>query len=72
MRASTAHVEICWVRVAVERCDAVTAIDRAEYLTLPEDTEPTLVGGHWIDLARAWTLHRDRTHTLDRACCNSG
>lgn len=65
VRASAANVDIHWVRVAVERSDAITAVGRAEQIDIPEDLEPTRAGRHWIDLARAWTLHRNRANALD-------
>jgi len=65
IRASAANVDIHWVRVAVERSDAITAISRANQIDLLEGIEPTHAGRHWIDLARAWTLHRNRANALD-------
>lgn len=63
--ASPANVDIHWVAVPVELGDATTALHRAEQVQLPADTAPSRVGHHWIDLARAATLHGDQTRALD-------
>ncbi|MGH3857195.1 MAG: helix-turn-helix domain-containing protein, partial [Pseudonocardiaceae bacterium] len=64
INASQANVEIHWVAVPVELSDGTTAVGRAEAVQLPADAEPSRVGHHWIDVARAWTLHGDRTKAL--------
>ena len=33
-------------------------------MQIPEHDEPSAVGRHWINVARAWTLHGDRTKAL--------
>ncbi|MGH3940319.1 MAG: helix-turn-helix domain-containing protein [Pseudonocardiaceae bacterium] len=65
INASTANVEIHWVAVPVELADGTTAVGRAEQVQLPADAEPSRVGHHWIDVARAWMLHGDRDKALD-------
>lgn len=64
INASQANVEIHLVAVPVELSDGTTAVGRAEAVQLPADAEPSRVGHHWIDVARAWTLHGDRTKAL--------
>lgn len=64
VHATAANVDIHHVRVPVELCDATTALRRAEQVHLPPDAPPSRAGHHWIDLARAWTLHGDRTKAL--------
>ncbi|MGH4008515.1 MAG: helix-turn-helix domain-containing protein, partial [Pseudonocardiaceae bacterium] len=62
--ATSANVEIHWVAVSVELSDGTTAVGRAEQVQLPEDAEAARLGHHWIDVARAWTLHGDRARAL--------
>ncbi|MGH3903523.1 MAG: hypothetical protein ACRDTE_04940 [Pseudonocardiaceae bacterium] len=64
VRASAANVSIHWVAVPVELSDGTTAVGRAEQVQLPDRIEPTRAGYHWMDVARAWTLHGDRTKAL--------
>ncbi|MGH3913375.1 MAG: hypothetical protein ACRDTC_08195, partial [Pseudonocardiaceae bacterium] len=63
--ATKANADIHWVAVAVELTDGTTAVTRAEQIQLPVDEEPSRIGHHWVDLARAWTLHGDRAKALD-------
>lgn len=65
INASAANVEIHWVAVPVELSDGTTAAGRIARVQLPEDAEPFRVGHHWIDVARAWTLHGDRVKAFD-------
>ncbi|MGH3913464.1 MAG: helix-turn-helix domain-containing protein [Pseudonocardiaceae bacterium] len=64
VHATTANVDIHYVRTAVELCDGSTAVGRAAQVHLPADTQPSRAGHHWIDLARAWTLHGDRARAV--------
>ncbi|MGQ0778991.1 MAG: helix-turn-helix domain-containing protein [Pseudonocardiales bacterium] len=64
MTASATNVEIHWVAVPLELSDGTTAVGRAERVQIQEHDEPSRGGRHWIDLARAWTLHGDRTKAL--------
>ncbi|MGH3915918.1 MAG: helix-turn-helix domain-containing protein [Pseudonocardiaceae bacterium] len=63
--ATAANVDIHWVAVPVELADAATALTRAEQIKIPTGEEPCRVGHHWIDLARAWTLHGDHTKAFE-------
>jgi hypothetical protein len=63
--ANPANVDIHWVAVPVELGDATTALHRAKQVQLPADTAPSRAGHHWINLARAATLHGDQTQALD-------
>ncbi|MGH8916884.1 MAG: helix-turn-helix domain-containing protein, partial [Actinomycetes bacterium] len=65
VHATTANVDIHYVRTPVELRDGSTAIGRAQQVRLPADAQPSRAGHHWIDLARAWTLHGDRAKALD-------
>jgi transcriptional regulator with XRE-family HTH domain len=65
MSASAENVQIHWVAVPVELTDGTTAVGRAEQIRLPDRTEPHRAGHHWVDVARAWTLHSDRAKALD-------
>ncbi|MGH3875204.1 MAG: helix-turn-helix domain-containing protein [Pseudonocardiaceae bacterium] len=63
--ATMTNVELHWVSVPVELTDGTTAVGRASQIQTPELAEPQRAGRHWIDVARAWTLHGDRTQALD-------
>ncbi len=63
--ASAANVDIHWVAVPVELSDGATAVSRAEQVKIPTGEEPSRVGHHWIDVARAWMLQGDREKALD-------
>ncbi|MCA1672401.1 MAG: helix-turn-helix domain-containing protein [Actinobacteria bacterium] len=62
--ATATNVELHWVAVPVELSDGTTAVGRAERIPSPEREEPARAGRHWIDVARAWTLHGDRAKAL--------
>lgn len=64
VRANRSNVEIHSVAVPVEMSDGTTAVTRAESIHLDDDAESSRVGHHYIDLARAWTLHGDRDRAL--------
>ncbi|MGH3930874.1 MAG: helix-turn-helix domain-containing protein [Pseudonocardiaceae bacterium] len=59
-----ANVDFHWVAAAVELSDGTTAVGRAEQVQIPEHDEPSAAGRHWINVARAWTLHGDRAKAL--------
>ncbi|MGH3813961.1 MAG: helix-turn-helix domain-containing protein [Pseudonocardiaceae bacterium] len=63
--ATLTNVELHWVAVPVELCDGTTAVGRAERIQTPERDEPSRAGRHWIDVARAWTLHGNRAKALE-------
>jgi transcriptional regulator with XRE-family HTH domain len=63
--ATTTNVNLHWVSVPVELTDGTTAVGRAGQVQTPECDEPQRAGRHWIDVARAWTLHGDRIQALD-------
>ncbi|MGH3912749.1 MAG: hypothetical protein ACRDTC_04975, partial [Pseudonocardiaceae bacterium] len=63
--ANLANVDIHYVSAPVQLSDGTTAVARAEQVRFPADTQPSRVGHHWINVARAWTLHGDRTKALD-------
>lgn len=63
--ASAANVDIHWVAVSVELSEGSTAVSRAEQVTILPGEEPSRVGHHWIDVARAWTLQGDHGKALD-------
>lgn len=65
VNATETNVDIHWVAVSVELSDGTTAVSRAEQVRIPAHAEPSRIGHHWIDVARAWTLHGDRTQALD-------
>ncbi|MGH4026383.1 MAG: helix-turn-helix domain-containing protein [Pseudonocardiaceae bacterium] len=62
--ATVTNVELHWVAVPVELSDGTTAVGRAERVQAPEADEPARAGRHWIDVARAWTLHGNRAKAL--------
>ncbi|MDQ4021719.1 MAG: helix-turn-helix transcriptional regulator [Actinomycetota bacterium] len=62
---SAANVAIHRVAVPVELLDGTTAVHRASSVRLPADTAPSRVGAYWIDLARGWLLHGDRSNALE-------
>ncbi|MGB8201381.1 MAG: XRE family transcriptional regulator, partial [Pseudonocardiaceae bacterium] len=64
-RFGPTNVTIHEVAVPMELDDGTTAVTRAAKVTLPARTPPCRVGHYWIDLARAWLLHGDRSRTLD-------
>ncbi|MGH3913377.1 MAG: helix-turn-helix domain-containing protein [Pseudonocardiaceae bacterium] len=64
VNANLENVDIAWVAVPVELSDGTTAIGRAEQVRLPSDAQPSRAGHHWIDVARAWTLHGDHAKAL--------
>ncbi|MGH3904293.1 MAG: hypothetical protein ACRDTE_08900 [Pseudonocardiaceae bacterium] len=64
VNANLDNVQIAWVAVPVELSDGTTAVGRAESVQLTPDAQPSRAGHHWIDVARAWTLHGDRTKAL--------
>lgn len=63
--ATETNVNMHWVAVPVELSDGATAVARASRVQNPERDEPSRAGRHWIDVARAWTLHGGRTQALD-------
>lgn len=65
INASPINVEIHWVAVPVELSDGTSAVGRAAQVHIPERTEPHREGHHWVDVARAWTLHGDRVKALE-------
>jgi transcriptional regulator with XRE-family HTH domain len=65
IRANAANVDIHSVAVPVEMSDGTTAVARAESIHLDDRRESSRVGHHYIDLARAWTLHGDRAKALE-------
>lgn len=65
VNATETNVDIHWVAVSVELSDGTTAVSRAEQVQIPAHAEPSRAGHHWIDVARAWTLHGDRTQALN-------
>lgn len=64
VRANRSNVDIHSVAVPVELVDGTTAVARAESVHLDDQEESSRVGHHYIDLARAWTLHGDRDRAL--------
>ncbi|MGH3943275.1 MAG: hypothetical protein ACRDTG_32560 [Pseudonocardiaceae bacterium] len=64
VNADATNVDIAWVAAPVELSDGTTAVGRAEQVQIPPDAQPSRAGHHWIDVARAWTLHGDRTKAL--------
>ncbi|MGH4017773.1 MAG: helix-turn-helix domain-containing protein [Pseudonocardiaceae bacterium] len=63
--ATPGNVGCYWVAAPVELTDGTTAVDRAGRVLLPDDEQPSRLGHHWVDVARAWTLHGDREKALD-------
>jgi len=62
---SAPNVAIHRVAVPVELLDGTTAVHRAASVRLPAGTAPSRVGAYWIDLARGWLLHGDRSNALE-------
>jgi transcriptional regulator with XRE-family HTH domain len=60
IRANRSNVDIHAVAVPVELADGTTAVTRAKSIHFDDDAEPSRVGHHYIDLARAWMLHGNR------------
>ena len=50
--------------VPIELSDGTSAVGRAEQVVLPADAQPSRAGNHWVNVARAWTLHGDRGNAL--------
>ncbi|WP_280435081.1 helix-turn-helix domain-containing protein [Nocardia carnea] len=65
MNFGRANADIWSVGLAVEMLDGTEAIKRAEKLVLPANTPKSRAGHMYIDLARAFLLHGDRTKTLE-------
>ncbi|MGH3798089.1 MAG: helix-turn-helix domain-containing protein [Pseudonocardiaceae bacterium] len=63
--ATVTNVKLHWVAVPVELSDGTTAVGRVEQVHNPEHDGPARAGRHYIDVARAWTLHGDRAKALD-------
>ncbi len=59
-----ANVGIWSVGLAVEMMDGTEAVKRADGLLLPASTPKSRVGHMYIDLARGFLLHGDRTRTM--------
>ncbi|MGY1872267.1 hypothetical protein [Nocardia gipuzkoensis] len=55
------NVDIWSVGLAVEMMDGTEAVKRAEQVHFPTTTPRERVGHHYIDLARGYLLHGDRT-----------
>ncbi|MGH3915917.1 MAG: helix-turn-helix domain-containing protein [Pseudonocardiaceae bacterium] len=64
MNANPANIDIHYVGAPLQISDGAMAVARAEQVQLPSDTKPSRVGHHWINVARAWTLHGDRAKAL--------
>ncbi len=62
---SAPNVAIHRVAVPVELLDGTTAVHRAASMHLPAGTAPSRAGHYWIDLARGWLLHGDRSNALE-------
>lgn len=63
--ATEANLDIHTVAVSVELGDVTTALTRAKQIKIPTGEEPARLARHWIDLARAATLHGDHPQALD-------
>ncbi|MFF0607771.1 helix-turn-helix domain-containing protein [Nocardia tengchongensis] len=61
----TTNVGIWSVALAVEGLDAVGALNRADGLVIPAGTPKERVGMHWIDTARAYLLHGNKSRAFD-------
>jgi transcriptional regulator with XRE-family HTH domain len=59
------NVAIWSVGLAVERRDGTEAVKRARGMQFAPGTPQERIGHHWIDLARGFQLHGDRTRALD-------
>ena len=64
VNANAANVDIHYVSAPVQFSDGATAVTRAEQVRLSADTQPSRIGNHWINVARAWTLHGNRAKAL--------
>lgn len=64
LHADPTNIGIHYVGAPVQISDGATAVARAEQVQLPSDAKPSRVGHHWINVARAWTLHGDRGKAL--------
>ncbi|HEU0088261.1 MAG TPA: hypothetical protein VFQ77_11540 [Pseudonocardiaceae bacterium] len=64
VNATPANIEMHHVEVPVELADGTTAVSRAEQVQFLPDTHATIAGHHWVNVARAWTLHGDRAKAL--------
>lgn len=58
------NVDIWSVGLAVEMMDGTEAVKRAQHVHLPATTQRERAGHHYIDLARGYLLHGDRTKAL--------
>ena len=58
-------VDIWGVGLAVEASDGTEGVKRAEAMHAPTTAPPERVGHHWIDTARAYLLHGDRTRSME-------
>jgi uncharacterized protein HemY len=58
------NVNIWSVGLAVEMNDGTEAVKRAERFTIPSGTPKERTGHHYIDLARGFLIHGDRTRAL--------
>ncbi len=58
------NVAIWSVGLAVEAQDGTTAVDRASRIVIPPGTQRERAGHHWIDVARGFLLHGDRSKSL--------
>ncbi|MDQ3989136.1 MAG: helix-turn-helix domain-containing protein [Actinomycetota bacterium] len=61
--ASALNVDMHWMAVAMEASDGTTALTRARQVVLPDKhaDQPNRIAHYWLDLARAWLLHGNRT-----------
>jgi transcriptional regulator with XRE-family HTH domain len=59
------NVAIHEVAVAVEMYDGTEAVRRAEQAQLPPTVAPVRLGHYYIDLARGWLYHGDRSKALE-------
>lgn len=58
------NVEIWSVGLAVESMDGTTAVSRAKNVELPAETPRERLGHHYIDLARGFLLHGDKSNAF--------
>jgi transcriptional regulator with XRE-family HTH domain len=59
------NVDIWSVGLAVEMLDGTEAVKRAERVNLPMGAQKERIGHYYIDLARGYLLHGDKTHALE-------
>ncbi|WP_405179215.1 helix-turn-helix domain-containing protein [Nocardia sp. NBC_01377] len=59
------NVAIWSVALAVEAMDGAEALNRAKAVVIPDATPKERAGHHYIDVARAYLLHGDRSRAFD-------